>query len=203
MIELTQTDMVNFFRPNFFTNTQDILTEFLQTGGPSAFKIRLVLAALLSPSYGIYSGFEFHENLPLREGSEEYLHSEKYELRHRDWSKKEGTLIPYLRRINRIRRQNPAFAQLTNLRWHETHNDNVLAFSKTAAGQAPILVLVTLDPVERQEATIAFEDFLHRDAGPFRAHELISESTQEWLPADNKIILDPRVEPACIFRVEG
>ncbi|MEA2485099.1 MAG: hypothetical protein QOD46_210 [Actinomycetota bacterium] len=203
MIELTQTDVVNYFRPNFFTNTQDILTEFLQTGGPSAFKIRLVLAALLSPSYGIYSGFEFHENLPLREGSEEYLHSEKYELRHRDWSKQQGTLIPYVRRINRIRRQNPAFAQLTNLRWHETHNDNVLAFWKTAAGQAPILVLVTLDPVERQEATIAFEDFLHRDAGPFRAHELISESTQEWLPPDNKIILDPRVEPACIFRVEG
>jgi starch synthase (maltosyl-transferring) len=202
LIELTRTDMVHYFRPNFFTNTQDILTEYLQTGGPSAFKIRLVLASLLSPSYGIYSGFEFYENLPLREGSEEYLNSEKYELRHRDWTKEDGTLIPYIRRINQVRRQNPALGRLTNLRFHETHNHNVLAFSKTEAGYEPILVLIDLDSVEQQEAIITLEHWIQAGTSGYRVHELISGTTHEWSAGNNKVLLDPRIEPVRIYRVE-
>ncbi|MEA2510086.1 MAG: hypothetical protein QOG21_2168 [Actinomycetota bacterium] len=202
LIELTRTDMVHYFRPNFFTNTQDILTEYLQTGGPSAFKIRLVLASLLSPSYGIYSGFEFYENLPLREGSEEYLNSEKYELRHRDWTKEDGTLIPYIRRINQVRRQNPALGLLTNLRFHETHNNSVLAFSKTEAGYEPILVLIDLDSVEQQEAIITLEHWIQAGTSGYRVHELISGTTHEWSAGNNKVLLDPRIEPVRIYRVE-
>ena len=157
LVELSQTNLAEYFRPNFFTNTQDILTEFLQLGGPPAFKIRLALAALLSPSYGVYSGFEFCENVPLRAGSEEYLHSEKYQLRHRDWAREEGTLIPYVRKINQIRRGHPALELLTNLRFHESHNDEVLAFSKTVPGHDPILGLVSLDPSTKQEASISLE----------------------------------------------
>jgi starch synthase (maltosyl-transferring) len=202
--ELTRTSLVDYFRPNFFTNTQDILTEFLQLGGPPAFKIRLVLAALLSPSYGIYSGFEFCENVPLREGSEEYLHSEKYQLRHRDFSREEGTLIPYVRKINTTRRDHPALGLLANLRFHESHNDSVLAFSKTAPGHDLLLGLVSLDPSNKQEASISLDIPLWGlEARPsYRLHELISGDTHEWGPEDNRVLLDPYIEPALIFTVE-
>jgi starch synthase (maltosyl-transferring) len=205
LVELTQTSLVDYFRPNFFTNTQDILTEFLQRGGPPAFKIRLALAALLSPSYGIYSGFEFCENVPLREGSEEYLHSEKYQLRHRDWAQEEGTLIPYVRKINQIRRSHPALGLLANLRFLESHNDHVLAFSKTALGHDPILALVSLNPSNKQEASISLDiPPWELEARPsYRVHELITGDTHEWRPQDNRVLLDPYIEPALIFKVEA
>ena len=205
LVELTQTNLVDYFRPNFFTNTQDILTEFLQLGGPPAFKIRLVLASFLSPSYGIYSGFEFCENIPLRPGSEEYLDSEKYELRHRDFSREEDTLIPYVRKINQIRRDHPALGLLANLRFLESDNDEVLAFSKGMPGHAPIQGLVSLDPTNKQEASIWLdlpEAGIHTHTS-YRLHELISGTTREWRPQDNRVLLDPSVEPALIFRVEA
>jgi starch synthase (maltosyl-transferring) len=204
LVELTQTEMADYFRPNFFTNTQDILTAYLQEGGPPAFKVRLALASLLSPSYGIYSGFEFFENVPLREGSEEYLHSEKYQVQHRDWHEENGTLIPYIRRLNQIRRQEPALSILTNLRFLESGNDQVLAFSKTAVGRDPLLVLVNLDPVHKQDATIAL-DGSGLDLGQsqsHRVHELISGVTADWKSAGATIMLDPQLEPAQIFRIE-
>src|SRR5947199_1782293 len=101
-----------YYRPNFFANTPDILTEYLHRGGPPAFEARLVLASTLSPTYGIYSGFEHFENVPLREGSEEYLDSEKYEVKER---RLDGPLLPLVQRLNLIRRENPALRRLTNL----------------------------------------------------------------------------------------
>jgi starch synthase (maltosyl-transferring) len=202
LTELTRPDVAAYFRPNFFTNTQDILTEYLQRGGPPAFKVRLALASLLSPSYGIYSGFEFYENVPLREGSEEYLDSEKYELRHRNWDQEDGTLIPYVRRINEIRRANPALALLTNLRFEETGNENVIAFSKTTPGHDPILVLVNLDPSTSQEATITLDDEIAgAGTASYRVHELISGAVREWPRHATEVALDPAVEPVLIFRI--
>jgi starch synthase (maltosyl-transferring) len=203
LIELTQTNLVDYFRPNFFTNTQDILTEYLQLGGLPAFKIRLALAAFLSPSYGIYSGFEFCENIPLRPGSEEYLDSEKYELRHRDFSREEDTLIPYVRKINQIRRDHPALGLLANLRFLESDNDKVLAFSKGVPGHAPIQALVSLDPTKEQEASIWLDIPEVATHTSYRLHELISGTMRKWRPEDNRVLLDPSVEPALIFTVEA
>ncbi|MGH2756536.1 MAG: alpha-1,4-glucan--maltose-1-phosphate maltosyltransferase, partial [Actinomycetota bacterium] len=124
LTELAHTPVAEFYRPNFFANTPDILHEYLQTGGPPAFKIRLVLASLLSPSYGIYSGFELCENVPVKEGSEEYLNSEKFELRPRDW-KKGPNLIGYITRINDVRKKHPALERLTNLTFHDADKDAI------------------------------------------------------------------------------
>ena len=110
-------DWNEYYRPNFFANTPDILHEYLQLGGPPAFEARLVLAATLSPSYGIYSGFENFENVPVREGSEEYLDSEKYEAKQR---RLDGPLLPLVQRLNEIRRAEPALQRVDNLRWLET-----------------------------------------------------------------------------------
>jgi starch synthase (maltosyl-transferring) len=201
--ELTQTDMADYFRPNFFTNTQDILTEFLQTGGAPAFKIRFALASLMSPSYGVYSGFEFYENIPLRKGSEEYLDSEKYELRHRSWEPEDGTLIPFIRRINQIRHDEPALALLTNLCFQSTDNDQVLAFSKTIPGRDAILVVISLDPFSTQETTVTL-DMLQLgldESRPYRLDEMLSGAAVEWRGPKNRVTLDPLGQPAQIFKI--
>ena len=116
-----------YYRPNFFANTPDILHEYLQVGGRPAFEARLVLAATLSPSYGIYSGYEHFENVPVREGSEEYLDSEKYEVKQR---KLDGPLLPLVRRLNEIRRAEPALQRFDNLRLLETHGEHLFAYVK-------------------------------------------------------------------------
>ncbi len=203
LTELTQTETADYFRPNFFANTPDILHEYLQQGGPPAFKIRLVLASMLSPTYGIYSGYELFENKPLHQGSEEYLHSEKYELRHRDLDM-DGSLVPYVKRLNDIRRKHTALAELTNLHFHFVDNDNILAFSKVSQEGDPILVVVNLNPVHWAEATV------HLDLGelgidpahPFRVHDLITDQAYLWHGSHNYVRLDPFQEPAHIFRVE-
>ena len=123
------TDEAEYFRPNFFANTPDILHAYLQHGGPAAFAVRLLLAATLSPSYGIYSGYEHYENVPVREGSEEYLDSEKYEVKQRAL---DGPLLPLVQRLNTIRRENPALQQLTNLAFLETENEALIAYVKRA-----------------------------------------------------------------------
>ncbi len=203
LTELTQTEMADYFRPNFFANTPDILHEYLQQGGPPAFKIRLVLASMLSPSYGIYSGYELFENKPLQQGSEEYLHSEKYELRHRDLDV-EGSLVPYVKRINDIRRKHTALGELTNLRFHYVDNDNVMAFSKTSADGESILVVVNLNPVHWAEATVHLDlaELGIDPAHPFRVHDLITDQTYLWHGSHNYVRLDPFQEPAHVFRVE-
>ena len=128
-----------FYRPNFFANTPDILHEYLQEGGPPAFATRLVLAATLSPSYGIYSGYEHFERVPVAQGSEEYLDSEKYEVKRRAL---DGPLLPLVRRLNEIRRAEPALQRFENLRLLETHGEHVFAYAKGTE----IAVAVNLDP---------------------------------------------------------
>ena len=142
--ELTAPEMADYFRGNFFANTPDILHEYLQHGGRPAFRVRLLLAGTLSPLYGIYSGFELSENLPVRQGSEEYLDSEKYQVRVRDWSAP-GNLDDDIARLNRIRRTEPALQALANLSFHESGHPEVLAYLKGAWGR-DLFCAVSLDP---------------------------------------------------------
>src|SRR3954470_8979764 len=120
----------DYMRPNFFVNTPDILHASLQYGGPPIFKIRAVLAALLSPSYGVYAGYELYEHVAVKPGSEEYADSEKYQYRPRDWSTPEKSLVPYLTMLNRVRREHPATHWLRNVRFHWSDSDQILAWSK-------------------------------------------------------------------------
>jgi starch synthase (maltosyl-transferring) len=140
-------DWAPCYRPNCFANTPDILHEYLQRGGRPAFEARLVLAATLSPTYGIYSGFESFENVPVREGSEEYLDSEKYEVRRRAL---DGPLLPLVRRVNRARRENPALQHLDNITFLETENDQLFAYLKRT-GDNTVICVVNLDPTATQE----------------------------------------------------
>ena len=200
MTELTKTEMADYFRPNFFVNTPDILHEYLQAGGPPAFKIRLVLAAFLSPTYGIYSGYELGENIPAKEGSEEYLDSEKFELKHRDYAAP-GSLVGYITGINDIRRKHRAMSELTNLEFHDTDKDNVLAFSKKGADGETLLVVVNLNPFFWEEATLQLDlGALGIEHGePFEVHDLVTDTRYVWNGPQNYVRLDPNIEPAHIF----
>lgn len=145
-----------YMRPNAFVNTPDILHEYLQTGGPAAFAIRATLAATLSPTWGVYSGFELFESVPLREGSEEYLDTEKLEYRPRDWAaaEREGrTLAPYITLLNALRRQLPPLQDLRSLHFHRTEDPEVIAYSKSV-GDEITLVVCTLDPRDVRETTV-------------------------------------------------
>jgi starch synthase (maltosyl-transferring) len=204
LTELTQSSVAEFFRPNFFANTPDILHEYLQLGGPPAFKIRLVLAALLSPSYGIYSGFELCENVPAQEGSEEYLNSEKFELKPRDWSKKPN-IVDYVSRINDIRKKHPALTGFTNLTFHDADKEAVIAFSKASAnGDGTILAVVNLNPFHWEEATLHLDlDALGVEPGePFEVQDLIADTRYVWNGPSNYVRLDPQDEPAHVFRIQ-
>ena len=150
LTELAAPEMADYFRGNFFANTPDILHEYLQHGGRPAFRTRLLLAGTLSPLYGIYSGFELAENVPVRAGSEEYLDSEKYQVRVRDWSGP-ASLDPEIARLNLIRRSEPALQRLTNLTFHESGHPEVLLYLKAAWGR-DLLCAVSLSPHEPVEA---------------------------------------------------
>ncbi|MDQ3973760.1 MAG: alpha-1,4-glucan--maltose-1-phosphate maltosyltransferase [Actinomycetota bacterium] len=203
--ELAHSDMADYFRPNFWPNTPDILTEFLQIGGPPAFKLRLVLAAMLSPAYGIYSGYELCEREPLHAGSEEYRASEKYRYRPRDWNRPDS-LAPYITRINRIRHEHRACRYLKNLWFHHVGNDQMLCFSKVAPTRTdPLLAVVNLDPHHVQEATTWLDlwQLGLEDAGPYEAHDLLTDTTYIWRGPDNYVRLDPQVEPAHILRLRA
>ncbi|MCP2167015.1 alpha-1,4-glucan--maltose-1-phosphate maltosyltransferase [Goodfellowiella coeruleoviolacea] len=183
-------------RPNLFVNTPDILHESLQSGLPAVFALRAVLAATLSPTWGVYSGFELFEHRPVRPGSEEYLDSEKYQLRPRDYAGAlaEGrSLEPWLRRLNEIRRAHPALHQLRTLRFHHIDNDALIAYSKTdpASGET-VVVVVNLDPHTTQEATLWLDlPALGRDwSDRFLAHDEVTGQTWEWGQA-NYIRLEP------------
>jgi starch synthase (maltosyl-transferring) len=172
-----------FYRPNFFTNTQDILHEYLQHGGPPAFAARLVLAGTLSPTYGIYSGFEQFENVPLQVGSEEYLDSEKYELKSR---KLDGPLLPLIRRLNEIRREEPALRRFENLRFLETHNERLLGYAKGRE----LFVVVNLDPFDAREGIVGItpETGLPPE---FRVTDLLSGERYRWRLGRNYVGLPP------------
>jgi starch synthase (maltosyl-transferring) len=174
-------------RPNFFAKTPDILHEYLQSGGMAAFTIRATLAATMSPTYGIYSGFELYEHVALRPGSEEYLDSEKFQLRPRDWdqAKRQGrTLAPYLTLLNKARRDHAALQDLRSLHFHHTDSNNVIAFSKRD-GNDLIAVVCLLDPHREHEATVYWDmSILGRSAGErFVAHDLVTDSHWTWGPS--------------------
>ncbi|MFZ5850939.1 MAG: alpha-1,4-glucan--maltose-1-phosphate maltosyltransferase [Actinomycetota bacterium] len=198
------TETAHYLRPNFFVNTPDILHAYLQYGGPAAFRIRATLAAMAAPSWGVYSGFELFEHVAVRPGSEEYLDSEKYQYRPRDWAaaEREGrSLAPYLTRLNDIRRRHPALHWLRNLRLHHVDNDAMLVFSKRAADDV-VLVVVNLDPHAAREATVAL-DLPALGAVPgetFTVHDELTGATYRW-GEHNYVRLDPHVEPAHILVV--
>ncbi|MFE2030144.1 alpha-1,4-glucan--maltose-1-phosphate maltosyltransferase [Streptomyces hygroscopicus] len=197
-------DAAAWMRPNFFVNTPDILHAYLQDGGRPAFAVRAVLAATLSPSWGVYAGYELCENVPVRPGSEEYLDSEKYQLRPRDWAAAEragGTLTPLLTRLNRVRRRHPALRRLRNLRFHHADNDSVIVYSKRA-GDSCVLTVVNLDPHHTQEATVSLNmpelGLQWHESVPVR-DELTGE-TYHW-GRDNYVRLEPerRMAPAHVL----
>ncbi|MCX5059888.1 MULTISPECIES: alpha-1,4-glucan--maltose-1-phosphate maltosyltransferase [unclassified Streptomyces] len=194
-----------YMRPNFFVNTPDILHEFLQHGGRPAFELRAVLAATLSPTWGIYSGYELCENTPLREGSEEYLDSEKYQLKPRDWetAEREGrTITPLITKLNTVRRRHPALQRLRNLRFHPTDNDMVIAYSKTTGGDT-VLVVANLDPHHTQEATVSLDmPQLGLEWHAFMsAHDELTGETYHW-GRTNYVRLDPGRAPAHVLHVQ-
>ena len=177
----------SYMRPNFFVNTPDILPEYLQHSGPAGFAIRATLAATLSPTYGVYSGFELYEHVAVRPGSEEYLDSEKYQYRPRDWelARKQGrTLAPYLTLLNAIRREHPALQDLRSLRFHACDNNDVIAYSKVD-GDDIVLVVCTLDPDREHEATVWWDlAALGLPEGErFVAHDLVADTTWTWGPS--------------------
>ena len=154
MEELTEGRAADFFRPNFWPNTPDILSGPLRHGPPAAFALRYVLAASLSPSYGVYSGYELYENEPASDTNEEYLDSEKYQRRDRDFDRP-GTLAPLMTIVNRVRRRHRAFRHLRNLHLLPTDNPDIFAYAKvTEEGDDAVLVAVTLDPINAQETLI-------------------------------------------------
>ncbi len=201
LTELTQTDMVEYFRPNFFANTPDILTAYLQQGGRPAFRVRLVLAATLAPSYGIYSGFELCENQPREPGSEEYLNSEKYELKLRDWNAP-GNINADIERINRIRRDNRALQQLTGLSFHSSQNDQVLFYRRSSPGN-DLLIVVNLDPSEAHESTlkVPIAELGIAEDEAYIVEDLLSGERYTWKGSQTYVRLDPRERVAHILRV--
>lgn len=203
MKELVQTDVREYMRPNFWTNTPDILPEHLQYGGRPAYLMRLVLAATLSSNYGVYGpAFELYEQEAL-EGKEEYLHSEKYEIRHWDWDR-EGNLKDFIARINKVRRENPALQDTWNVRFFDVENDYVMCYAKTTEDLSNIIIVtVNLDPYHKQSGwvNIPMEELGVDPHQPYLVHDLLSDSKYIWHGKRNFIELDPQVVPAHIFRV--
>jgi starch synthase (maltosyl-transferring) len=204
LIELTRSGAVEFFRPNFWPNTPDILHAYLQTGRRSAFASRLVLAATLAASYGIYGpAFELMEHTPREPGSEEYLNSEKYEIRTWDLDRKDS-LAPLVTRINEIRRENPALHDIRRLRFHGIDNQQLIAYSKTTEDYSNvILVVVNLDPRNPQSGWTSL-DLGELGVDPmesFEVEDLLTGATHAWQGSSNFVRLDAVGEPAHVFRV--
>ncbi|MGH9279970.1 MAG: alpha-1,4-glucan--maltose-1-phosphate maltosyltransferase [Acidimicrobiales bacterium] len=193
----------DYMRPNFWPNTPDILSGPLRTGPPAAFALRLVLAATMVPSYGIYSGYELGENEPASPTNEEYLSSEKYEIKARDWNQP-GSMAPLVTRLNDIRRRHPAFAELRNITFHWSNNDQILAYSKRSAdGSDVVLMVVNLDPVQGQADTLWLDlDALGiADGEAFDVHDELTGDTYRWENAAPYVFVHPNRQPAHILQV--
>jgi starch synthase (maltosyl-transferring) len=199
--ELASPPLTEYFRGNLFVNTPDILHEYLQTGGPPAFRIRLLLAGTLSPLYGVYSGFELCESVPVRPGSEEYLDSEKYQIRVRDWSAP-GSLDPDIAALNRIRRAEPALQRMDNLTFHDSGHPDVLCYLKAAWGR-DLLAAVTVNPREPVEAELDVP--LSRlglpDDLPFEVEDLFTGERRRWCGPRQTVRLDPAERVGYLWRV--
>jgi starch synthase (maltosyl-transferring) len=204
LTELTQESGREYFRPNLWLNTPDILPEYLQFGGRPAFAARLVLAATLGASYGIYGpAFELFENQPREPGSEEYLYSEKYEIRVWDLERRDS-LRDLVARVNLIRRENPALHTDWSLRFHDIDNEQLIAYSKHSEdGDNAVLVVVNLDPhhVQRGWITLPLEDFGIEPHHPYQMHDLIGGARYLWNGPRNYVELDPDAVPAHVFRL--
>jgi starch synthase (maltosyl-transferring) len=202
--ELTQTPVREFMRPNVWPNTPDILTEYLQYGGRPAFMARLVLAATLSANYGIYGpAFELCENRAVRQGSEEYLDSEKYQIRAWDVASP-ASLKGLISRVNQIRRENPALQSDWSLRFHPLDNDQLIAYSKAAEDLSDIiLVIVNLDSRYKQSGWIdvPLDDFKLDPDQTYQVHDLLTDARYLWHGSRNYVELNPLILPAHIFRV--
>ena len=201
--QLTRSEMAEYFRGNLFCNTPDILPEILQRGGAPAFKMRAALAATLSPLWGIYSGFELCEAAAVS-GTEEYLDSEKYQIRVRDWDRP-GHIKDYLARLNRIRRENPALQTARNLRFHPADSAHVLFYGRWTEGRDNvILVAVNLDPFSPHEATLhlPLEELGLAPDDTYEIHELLTEGRALGRGPRQTVTLDPQVSPARIYRIE-
>ena len=201
-VEVATGPKTQFMRPNFWPNTHDILVHPLRNAPLGAFKMRLILAATMVPNYGIYSGYELGENEPLSDGNTEYLNSEKYEIKHRNF-KAQSSLRPWITRINELRRTHPALQELRNLWFHGSDNDQILAYSKRdVTGRDTVLVVVNLDPYHAQETMLD----LNLDAlgvawdRPFEVHDEITKRSFFWWSSRNYVRLEPS-EPAHLLTV--
>jgi starch synthase (maltosyl-transferring) len=201
--ELTEGPGRDYFRPNCWPNTPDILPENLQFGGRASFMARLVLAATLAGNYGIYGpAFELLENTPREPGAEEYLNSEKYELRH--WQlDRPDSLAPFIARVNAARRDNPALQRDAGLRFQTADNDELMAYAKIADDGDAVLVVVNLDPHHVQSGWLTLDvDALAIDEDrPYQMHDLLTGARFLWSGARNFVQLDPARSPAHIFRL--
>ncbi|MEY4449700.1 MAG: hypothetical protein RLZZ304_75, partial [Actinomycetota bacterium] len=204
-------ESADFFRPNLWVSTPDILTQYLQYGGPAAHKLRATIAATASPSWGMYAGYELIECVA-RPGAEEHIDSEKFEYKPRDWAaadKAGRSIAPHITRLNEIRKDHPALLQLRNIEFHHTDDGSILAFSKhLAAEYSPtgkadtIIVVVNVDPHSVRETTVHLDLAklgLPSDA-QFEVHDLITGDKWVW-GANNYVRLDSFVESAHVLHV--
>jgi len=203
--ELTATDAREYLRANLFANTPDILHEYLQQGGRPAFRARLLLAATLGANYGIYSGFELCENRSMRPGSEEYANSEKYQYRHWDWDRP-GNIKELVARINQVRHREAALQHDRTLRFHETDNPQIIAFSKTSPRgplNAPdddrIFVVVSLDPYYMQQGFVRCPFGM---SGEYRVRDLLDDCVYAWHDEWNYVRFDPEVRQGHVLKLE-
>jgi starch synthase (maltosyl-transferring) len=200
--ELAQTEMSEYFRANLWPNTPDILPFVLQDGGRPAFMIRVALAATLSTLYGIYSGYELCENEALPD-REEYLDSEKYQWKERDWDAP-GNIKDWIARLNKIRKENRALQFYDNLRFYPADNDAILFYGKmTAARDNVIFVVVNLDPHRKQGSyvDVPIDQFGEMETDVYQMHDLLSDARYTWRGRRNYVELDPEIQPVHIFRV--
>ncbi|MHB1868856.1 MAG: alpha-1,4-glucan--maltose-1-phosphate maltosyltransferase [Nitrososphaerales archaeon] len=201
--EFILSDAAEYYRGNFFANTPDILSEYLQNGGRPAFKIRLILAATLSSIYGIYNGFELCENQALAPDSEEYMNSEKYEYKIRNWNAP-NNIKDYISKVNVIRKENVALHYTNNLKLLECDSEDIFFFGKWTQDRSNIiLVAVNLDPFAAHHCTVKvpIEELSIDPSKPYKVKDLLTGNEYEWLGESNYVKLDPKIEPAHILLI--
>ena len=200
--ELTKGDMREYYRANFWPNTPDILPRHLHNASPAAFKIRAALASLLSSCWGIYSGYELCENTPLS-GSEDYLDSEKYQLKTRDWSTP-GNIKAFISRLNLARREIPALQSYANIDFIPADNEQIIAFHKWSdEGASRVIVVINLDPEKRQESNLhlPLEKLGIKKDTEYTVEDVIYGETYTWRDSTNFVALDPRTKPVHVLKV--
>jgi starch synthase (maltosyl-transferring) len=201
-LEVTSGPAAEYMRPNFWPNTPDILAGPLRNGSPGAFRLRALLAATLVPSWGVYSGYELCENEPASDANEEYLHSEKYELKTRDW-RRDDSLAPFLAQLNAARRAHPALQRLRGLQFHHSNSDQILAYSRTSAdGDDIVLCVVNLDPDNWHEDTLWLDLGSLGLPPSIEAHDELTGATYAWTDSPY-VRLDPADAPGHVLHLRA